>query len=103
MARQSFVWRDGKMIPREEAAPLVRHGVRLGRGPMVISDDMSPARHMASGKVHESNSQFRRDTRSHGCVELGNDAPLTRGTPSVKPTDARPDIAQAWQQLEGKL
>jgi hypothetical protein len=43
------------------------------KGPYVISDHMEPTKHHATGKVHDSKSQFRRDTKAAGCVEIGNE------------------------------
>lgn len=98
--RERYVYRNGACVPISEAEALpTRYGVRLGEGPMVISDTMPAARHMASGKVHESKSAFRRDTKSFGCVEVGNDAPLTRGQPKPNLPPPQADIAEAWDQL----
>jgi len=41
--------------------------------PYVISDVMEPTRHMATGRMHTSKSEFRKDTRRAGCVEVGNE------------------------------
>lgn len=98
--RETFVYRPGKgVIPIQEAEPLPNAGVRFGSGPMVISDNMPAARHMASGRYHESKTSFRRDTKSFGCVEVGDQAPTVRQRGNVKLPDPRKDIAQAWEQL----
>lgn len=39
----------------------------------VISDGMDATRHPVTGRIYESKSRFRADTRATGCVELGND------------------------------
>lgn len=100
MSRETFVYREGRgWVPVEEAGPHPKAGTRFGSGPMVISDNMPAARHMASGRYHESKSAFRRDTKSHGCVEIGDQAPTARKRGNVKLPDPRQDIAQAWDQL----
>lgn len=100
MSRERYVFRNGQCVPIGEADALPsRYGVRLGDGPMVISDAMPAALHMASGKTHESKSSFRRDTKSYGCIELGNDAPKERGRGNAKLPKPHADIAQAWEQL----
>lgn len=61
-------------------------------GYYVQSDSMQALAHPVTGKVHDSKSTFRRDTRNSGCVEVGNDKPrvaptmkdMTRGLPSVQ-------------------
>lgn len=58
------------MIDVSIAPPLNR---QFGRGPAIISDIMEPTRHMATGRFHTSKSEFRKDTRASGCVEVGND------------------------------
>jgi len=52
--------------------------VEVGVAPNVISDIMSETRHMATGRFHTSKSEFRRDTKASGCIEIGNDPVLTR-------------------------
>lgn len=59
----------------------------------VQSDSLDkPLSHPVTGKVHDSKSTFRRDTKNSGCVEVGNDKPrfaptmkdMTRGLPSLQ-------------------
>lgn len=45
----------------------------FGESAYVISDTMDPTRHMATGRIHTSKAEFRKDTRRSGCVEVGND------------------------------
>ena len=100
MSRETFVYREGRgWVPVEEAGPHPNAGQVFGSGPMVISDNMPTLRHMASGRHHDSKSSFRRDTKSYGCQEIGDQAPTTRGRGNAKMPDARKDIAQAWDQL----
>lgn len=101
MSRETFVYRAGLgVIPIQDAEPLPLHGERHGSGPMLISDAMPALRHMASGRVHESKSTFRRDTKSYGCVEVGSDAPTKRPKLDTKLPKPQQDIAEAWSQLE---
>ena len=46
----------------------------------VISDSMEPARHMGTGRIIDSKSRFRADTKASNCVELGNE-PIRPRTP----------------------
>lgn len=64
----------------------------------IISDHMPAARHMATGGMFDSKSAFRAATRAAGCVELGNDAPLTPPVPARN--DVRNDVIQAMQMVE---
>lgn len=54
--------------------------------PYVISDTMEATKHMGTGRVIDSKSKFRADTKASGCVEIGNEPirpripiPLDRG------------------------
>lgn len=41
---------------------------------MVISDHMPPTKHHGTGRILDSKSEFRKDTKSVGCIEIGNEA-----------------------------
>lgn len=69
-----YVFRDGMLIEKHLARPLVE----VGEAPNVISDTMSETRHMATGRYHTSKSAFRAETKATGNVEIGNDSALTR-------------------------
>lgn len=58
----------------------------ISAAPYVISDTMNPTKHMGTGRMIDSKSKFRADTRASGCVEIGNESikprqhiPLDRG------------------------
>lgn len=38
-----------------------------------ISDTMNDTRHMCNGKYYDSKSKFRKVTKEHGCIEVGNE------------------------------
>lgn len=57
------------MVPAELAPPKYQSGSAT----YVISDEMAPTRHMADGKHYTSKAKFRKVTRAHGCVEVGNE------------------------------
>ena len=46
-----------------------------GGVPNVISDIMDETRHMIDGKYYTSKSEFRKVTKQHGCIEVGNEVP----------------------------
>lgn len=51
---------EGSAAPRTEA-------------PCVVPDSMPETWHPADGKHYDSKSKFRRVTRAHGCIEVGNE------------------------------
>jgi hypothetical protein len=67
MPRESYVIRNGELVPKHLAAPLHEPNA----APNVIRDGMEPTMHMATGRIFESKSAFRRETKAAGCVEIG--------------------------------
>ena len=93
MSRETYVLRDGKLVPKHMAAP------KSGAAFFVISDEMKPMRHPITNKLMDSKSQFRAVTRAHGCVEVGND--VQRDTRRMDMNPIKADIAQAISELGG--
>lgn len=73
-ARETYVMRGGKLVPKRSAAPLVQ----AGAAPMVISD-LDPYRAAAADKhtgkrpVIGGRRQHREFLARNGYVEVGND------------------------------
>ena len=91
MTRGTFVYRNGKIVPKHKAAP--KHGVH------VISDDLgSDLEHhgYADGRKTASKSEFRRWTREAGLFEKGNDREAPRHSECG---DLRRDVQQAIQMV----
>lgn len=49
------------------------YGFERGSAPSVISDTMAPIKHMGTGRMIDSKSAFRADTKASGCIEIGNE------------------------------
>lgn len=70
MARDVYVLREGKLVPKHLAQPLTERR----EAPNVIPDGMGQDLwHPATGRYADSKSEFRRMTKESGCVEMGND------------------------------
>ena len=85
-----YVWHNGAWV----------RAIRVSRPPLfpgIITDTMTPAMHPATGQMMDSKSAFRRVTKAHGLVELGNDAPTT--APPVEPDGVKEDVVEAIQML----
>jgi hypothetical protein len=89
-----YVWHAGEWLPAPARQP------RVPVFPGIIRDHMEPAQHPCTGERFESKSAFRAVTRAHGCVELGNDAPVTPPQFQVDRRELREDIATAMQMVE---
>ena len=101
MIRDTFVMRRDKrgkmrLVSKRKAAPLIaRDDPRV----YVIGDVMEPAKHMATGRIHDSKAKFRADTRASGCVEAGNDPAIRRPAPAYRPPDLVPYVQRAIETL----
>lgn len=95
MAREVFVYREGLgVIPRDEAPPLhAQHGT----GAYVQSDSMAPIRSHADGRMYDSKSQYRRDLKARGLIEVGNERVERRPAP-LPPV--RETLRRTIQQLQ---
>jgi hypothetical protein len=74
-------------------------------GPMVISDyvggsgNVNGLLHPAEGRRTDSKSEFRKWTRAHGCVEIGDQAPPSAPRKSLN----RGDRVEAIKRAMGAL
>jgi hypothetical protein len=64
----------------------------------VQSDTIDAFRSMADGKVYDSKSNYRRDLRARGLVEVGNDRVEQKAVPLPPVRDA---LRQAYSQWRG--
>lgn len=87
-----YVWHDGMWYPVGDRRPQPRLAIH--------SDTMDPLRHMATGEMFDSKSQFRAATRASGCVELGNDAPAVTEAWQTDRKSIRDDLNRAYSELE---
>ena len=62
-----FVHRNGRIVKATDKSRPRPWAVS------VISDNMEPLRHHGTGRVIDSKSKFRADTRACGAVEVGNE------------------------------
>lgn len=93
----TYVIRNGVIIDKRFAPPRVVADLAH----YVISDVMSPVKHMATGKIHDSKAAFRADTRASGCEEVGTDPAGRREKPRTLVTQAEVvgDVKRAIQEL----
>jgi hypothetical protein len=83
MARETYVYRDGKLIPKHLAPP--RHSP--GRGLQVIKD-IDPYRNIAvDNGVISGRRQHRDMLRAHGLIEVGDQAPTAPPKPPPNVVD----------------
>lgn len=70
----------------------------------VISDNMDATRHMATGRMHTSKSEFRKDTKASGCVEIGTDTSFLQPRQQIKldRRKRRDDIRRVFYELRNR-
>ena len=68
----------------------------------VISDSMPPLKHMGTGRILDSKSAFRQDTKASGCIEVGNDPAALRQRPRPEPSGVYEDVKRAVQELRSR-
>jgi hypothetical protein len=74
-------------------------GYEPSNAPYVISDNMAPMKHMATGEVMDSKARFRQATRAAGCVEIGNEPIINRAPEKLDGGKRRDDIRKAIYDL----
>lgn len=94
----SFVYRDGKVIPKEEAEPYNPEWAVS-----IISDNMDPVKHHGTGRIIDSKAKFRADTRASGCVEIGNERIQARNPIALDRRQRREDIKRTIYNLRNGI
>src|SRR5688572_14929630 len=94
MSEWPKVYRDGKLISKSQAYALDRRDA-----PHVISDHMPAMVHPINGKMYDSKSRFRAETRAHGCVEVGNE--VQKNNRRLDSGNLAIDIRRAISELGG--
>ena len=92
------VYRNGKFVAKHLAGPL--HAA--SKAPAVHTDSMAPTKHMATGRVLDSKSAFRADTKASGCVEVGTDPAALRDRPKIAPRGVHEDVKRALSELRSR-
>lgn len=99
MARETYVMRDGKLVPKSQAVPLLPPAKRSSLPmPYFVRDEIPPTFHPATGQVMTSLSEFRKVTKASGCVEVGNEKLPSYAPPPVESMEKT--VAEAWEYVE---
>jgi hypothetical protein len=110
MAREHYDFQAKKWLSHEEW--LARGSVNESRSdiafPIIISDSLgNDLKHPATGLVTDSKSTFRRMTQASGCIEVGDQAPMTAPSRKPDPKAAKAErvasIKRAAQELGGHI
>ena len=88
-----FIWHNGAWREVVRSAPRIR-AFNIGR------DHMDATVHPCTGQLMDSKSEFRRVTREHGMVELGNDWQQERRPVELSEREIKQTISDSWDQVE---
>ena len=104
ITRGTWVWRDGELVEKRLAPPLIPRGAASSlSAPYVNSDTVDAFRSMADGRLYESKSAYRAELKRQGLREIGNeiDAHLkdVEATNPQKPK-VKPDLIKAYQKVK---
>src|SRR5712664_2696691 len=73
MARETYVMRDGELVPKRLAAPL-----RTAGRVHVISDNLDDVLNHADRRRYTSKAAYYKAVRRAGCAVIGNDTAAIR-------------------------
>lgn len=96
MSRGWFAFRDGELVELDPnyKPPEVN-------APAILLDSMPPLMHPASGKIYESKSAFRKETKAHGLEEVGQAKGFAAKKESFsKENDIVKDLQQAKAMVD---
>ena len=104
MERGTFVYRDGELIPKHLAAPLIPRGARSSlSAPHLISDTTDAFRSMADGRMYDSKASYRAELKRQGLREIGNDIEgHLKDVEAMAPQKpkSKADIVKAYQKVK---
>lgn len=89
-----YVYRDGKVIPKSEAALNPLAGKRM----VGVVSDIEPFQSPVDGSVVGSRSDLRAHNRRNGVIDTGNDTSVLRRRAPYEPTGIGEEIAR---QMDG--
>lgn len=96
VARQRFVWRNGKCIDVTSGDPQPSP-----RGTILISDSLDYVRHPATGRRYTSKSRYYADTKALGYQILGNEKPKPKPKIQPHPEPVGRALYRNWDKLGG--
>lgn len=86
-----YVYRDGKVIPKHEAAP---HPL-AARRPVNLMRDLEPFVSVVDGSVISSRTDRREHNRRNECIDIGDDRAILRPQKPYQPKGIAEDIQRA--------
>ena len=97
MPRETYVYRDGKLIPKHLAPPLhEKHAASA----YVIGDSLDYTMNPADGRRYSSKSAYYKAVRAAGCEIIGNENPANGVGQRPEMPDPGEDVKMAIEKLE---
>lgn len=86
-----YVYRDGKVVPKHEAAP---HPLAAKR-PTNLMSDLEPFVSPVDWTVISSRAERREHNKRHQCIDIGDDPAILRPKKPYEPRGVADDIRRA--------
>ena len=80
----TFVWRDGRFVPKADAAPLHVSAPSHLPCPMIVADHMAPVQGMHDGRTYDSKSSLRASYRANGLTHVATEPARHRPRPAPR-------------------
>ena len=94
----TYVIRDGKLVDKRYAAPIVSGDRSDLPCPMLIRDGLDDVVNPCDGKPYSSKRAYYAAVRAAGCEIAGNDPAITRQK-DVPEIDSSDDVVQAYRDV----
>lgn len=91
--KRKYVWHNGTFVDVTDWKPAPR------KTPYIIRDTMDALQHPVTGQMMDSKSEFRKVTRAHGLVEVGNDSPKSPKPPTESKHARKKAISEAYEAV----
>lgn len=92
--RMIYVFRDGKIVPKDEAGP---HPL-AGKRSVYVMSDIEPFVSVVDGSIIGSRTDRREHNRRNGVIDVGDDPAVLRPRPAYEPKGVGEHIARAMEQ-----
>lgn len=97
MARQVFVWRDGKFLEVDLNAPRPER-----KFPYIKTDTMPWTEHPINGKYYDSKSAFHKVAKALGYEDRTGEREVASTKTEIPIEVYEKSVAEAWEQVESQ-
>lgn len=104
MIRGTWVYRDGELVPKHLASPLIPRRARSRLpAPYLNLDTIDAFQSMADGRMYDSKAAYRAELKRQGLREVGNDVEghlKDAAARAPKKPKVRGDLIKAYRKVK---